>query len=188
MRRAILHYVSIAAIYAVSSLMIFTVSQPLPVASTQPSVTITEPRPIKPRLATQGIPARVTVPSLSIDLGVKTGEYDANTATWAVDNSGAFYAPISVPVNDNNGITLIYAHAQTGLFETLPEIQPGAEAIVTTDNGHTFHYTYQTMRKADPSDVSVFQVDGPPTLVLQTCMGEWSQYRALFSFNLTKVE
>ena len=188
MWRYIRHYTVVSLIYAVTALMLFTVSRPVPVAATLPVITHAKPRPLPPRLATQGMPTHVNVPSVGIDLPVKEGAYDEASATWLVDHSAAFFAPLSVVVNDNNGTSLIYAHAQSGLFETLPNITQGAEAIIKTNNGHTFHYTYQSMRLVDPSDVSVFQVDGPPLLVLQTCMGDWSQYRALFTFTLTRVE
>lgn len=162
--------------------------QPLPSASQPVASTLTKPRPVTPRLVIQGTPVRVEIPSLGIDLPIQTASYDPTTSTWPVDHSGAFFADISVPVNDNNGVSLIYAHAQSGLFETLPSITANAEAIITSDNGHRFHYQYQSMQQVDPADVSIFRVDGPPQLVLQTCMGDWSQYRALFSFNLQSVE
>jgi hypothetical protein len=70
----------------------------------------------------------------------------------------------------------------------LPQIQPGNEAVVTTDTGYVFHYSYQTMMEVLPTDTSVFDASGPPTLVLQTCMGDWDAYRGLFSFKLDSVE
>jgi len=136
----------------------------------------------------QGTPVRIVIPSLNIDLPVGVGTYDPNDGTWNVDDSKAYYADMSVPVNDHNGTTLIYGHAQTPVFASLPNIQPGSEAIVTTDTGYIFHYRYQSMREVVPSDTSIFTVSGPPTLTLQTCMGDWDMYRGLFSFTLESVE
>lgn len=142
---------------------------------------------VRPRAAIQGQPTHLSVPSLGIELPVKQGSYSIDTASWTIDHSAAFHADISMPVNESNGTTLLYAHAQSGLFDTLPKLAQGAQAIVTSDTGHTFTYTYAAVTETVPTDTSVFRSDGPPLLVLQTCSGEWSQYRDLYAFHLTKV-
>ena len=142
---------------------------------------------IRPRAAVQGQPTHLSVPSLGIDLPVKQGSYSADTANWTIDHTAAFHADISMPVNESNGTTLLYAHAQSGLFDVLPRLHPGAQAVVSSDTGHTFIYTYTNVTQTVPSDTSVFRADGPPMLVLQTCAGEWSQYRDLYAFHFTKV-
>lgn len=150
------------------------------------------PRPqpvvIKAIAATQGIPIRVAVPSLSIDLPVAIGSYNPDDGSWTVDTTQAYFADVSMPINNSNGTSLIYGHAQSTVFETLPTIQPDAEAIVTTDTGYVFHYRYVSVQEVQPNDVSVFNSTGPPKLVLQTCIGTWSELRALFSFRLESIE
>lgn len=150
------------------------------------------PRPqpvvIKAIAATQGIPIRVAVPSLSIDLPVAIGSYNPDDGSWTVDTTQAYFADVSMPINNSNGTSLIYGHAQSTVFETLPTIQPDAEAIVTTDTGYAFHYRYVSVQEVQPNDVSVFNSTGPPKLVLQTCIGTWSELRALFSFRLESIE
>lgn len=182
---------SLAGMYALSALMFVLITRPTP-----PSVHLAlsdyavhaEPKlAMRPRPAIQGLPTHLSVPSLSIELPVKSGNYNADTANWTIDHSAAFHANISMPINESNGTTLVYAHAQSGLFDTLPRLTPGAQAIVASDTGHTFTYTYVSMTETVPSDTSVFRSDGPPTLVLQTCAGEWSQYRDLYAFRLTGV-
>lgn len=138
--------------------------------------------------ATQGTPVRVVVPSVSIDLPVKVGSYNPDSASWDVDMDNAHYADVSVPVNNSNGTTLIYGHAQSDIFETLPSIQPDAEAIVYTDAGYTFRYRHTSSRNVTPNDVSVFTASGPPKLVLQTCIGIYSELRGLYSFKLVAIE
>ena len=138
--------------------------------------------------ATQGIPTKVTVPSLSIDLPVKIGTYTPENGNWTVDNSGAYYADSSMPINNSNGTTMIYGHAQSPVFATLPQIQPDSTATVTTDTGYVFHYRYLYVKEVAPNDVSVFTASGPPTLVLQTCVGVFSERRALFYFKLESIE
>ncbi|HEV7952097.1 MAG TPA: class F sortase [Candidatus Saccharimonadales bacterium] len=136
---------------------------------------------------TQGIPIRVVVPSASIDLPVKVGSYNPDSASWDVDMDNAYYADVSVPVNNSNGTTMIYGHAQSDIFENLPSIQPDTKAVVYTDNGYEFHYQHTTSRLVLPTDVSVFTESGPPELVLQTCIGVYSELRGLYSFKLVAI-
>lgn len=160
---------------------------PTPVAAV-PQPVIKQPVVAKAIPATQGIPVRVAVPSLSIDLPVAVGSYNPDDGSWTVDATQAYFADASMPINNSNGTSLIYGHAQSTVFETLPQIQPEAEAIVTTDTGYVFHYRYTSVQQVPPSDVSVFTSVGPPKLVLQTCIGAWSELRALFSFRLESIE
>jgi LPXTG-site transpeptidase (sortase) family protein len=147
-----------------------------------------QPVVIKAIAATQGIPVRVAVPSLSIDLPVAVGSYNAVDGSWTVDTTQAYFADASMPINNSNGTSLIYGHAQSTVFETLPQIQPDAEAIVTTDSGYAFHYRYVSVQEVEPTDTSVFNSTGTPKLVLQTCIGAYSELRALFSFKLVSIE
>lgn len=152
-------------------------------------VVIVPPHPHPPIVAIkEGVPTHVTIPSLGIDLAVGVGTYNQSNGSWLVDATKAYYADMSLPINNHNGNTLIYGHAQAPVFARLPKIQPDSEALVTVDTGYVFRYHYQTMREVIPSDVSVFDTSGPPTLVLQTCMGDWDAYRGLFSFKLDSVE
>lgn len=184
-------YSSLAAIYVAVFAMFTQVVSPPPAIAVQPQpplVVVKQPIPKpQPRPAIQGIPTHITVPSLGINLNVQVGHYDPATGDWSLDLVNAYYAAYSLPVNESNGTTLIYSHAQAGLFDKLPLITEGSEAIIHSDTGYVFRYVYQSVRQVDPTDTSVFVFDGPPTLVLQTCVGDWSQYRALFSFKLVSV-
>lgn len=144
-------------------------------------------RPIKHRITLQGIPVRVTVPSVAIDVRVKTGHYIASDTSWSIDGQTAFYADQTVPVNNSNGTTLIYGHDTWNIFGHLLTVARGAEANVYTSSGRIFHYKYQSSRQVSPSDVSVLDDSGPPTLVLQTCSGLYDMYRTLVAFNLARV-
>jgi LPXTG-site transpeptidase (sortase) family protein len=146
------------------------------------------PTRIRPIPATQGLPTRIVIPSLGIDLPVKVGSYDAASGNWTLDTSAAYYADTSMPINNSNGVTLIYGHAQSPVFARLPDIQPQAAVSIYTDSGYLFHYRYQTLRQVDPSDTSVFTASGPPTLTLQTCIGAYSELRAMFSFRLEAID
>ena len=188
---ALQFYVSIGLLNSAVIGMFYSLSLPAPsITTTSVSDVVVMDRPQVALVVPvkQGVPVRVTVPSLAIDLPVGLGTYDAATGDWAVDTTQAYYATVSVPVNDSNGTTLIYGHAQAPIFAQLPHIQPGVQAIVTTDTGYAFHYRYQSMQQVLPSDTSILRVDGPPSLTLQTCMGDWDAYRGLFTFTLDSVQ
>ena len=130
---------------------------------------------------------RIEVPSIAIDIAVRPGTYDPNTQTWTVDDSAAFVADTTVPVNDTNGTTLIYGHAKWGIFGALPDLQPGAEAIVHAAGGSRFVYTFESVSQVEPSDLSMLTAEGEPRLVLQTCSGLFDQHRTLALFALKEV-
>lgn len=162
--------------------------KPAPIVS-EPVATVVRKRMPEPALAKiqLGLPTRVVVPSVGIDLPVRVGSYDPSTQDWTLDNQSAFYADRSVPVNDSNGSTLIYGHAQYGLFSRLPEVSDGATAQVYTDTGKVFSYTFQSSRQVTPDDTSIFVTSGAPMLTLQTCSGPYDVYRTLVSFSLSGV-
>ena len=153
---------------------------------------MTLPAVVRTELATTpaatGTPIQLAIPSLSLDLAVGVGSYSPQDASWTLDNTQAYYADVSLPINNSNGTTLIYGHAQSPVFGVLPRIEPGAEAIVHTNNGYVFRYTYVSVKEVVPTDTSIFTAAGPPTLVLQTCVGPWDAYRGLFSFQFTSLE
>lgn len=181
MRRAgrIGFYAQAVVLNAVVALMFYVVTTPPPVlrASEVPVPVIH-----RPVAAITGTPNRIVIESIGIDLPVSVGTYDPTTDTWTLGDDQAFYADNSVPVNNNNGTTLIYGHARSTVFGPLPNLQAGTEAVVYTDNGRAFHYRYQSMKELDPTDTSVFTSSGPPQLTLQTCAGAWDMYRAMYTF------
>jgi LPXTG-site transpeptidase (sortase) family protein len=135
-----------------------------------------------------GIPVHIDVPSVSISLNVIPGYYYSSSKTWTLSLSSAQYAVMTAPANNKSGDTFIYAHYRKGLFLTLPKIQPGATALVTTSNGHVFTYTFRASTVTTPEDTSLFSYQGKPILILQTCSGSHFQNRQLFTFDLTKVD
>ncbi len=168
--------------------MFVAISQTPPVVAMYQSVPIFSPvvkKQIKP--IKSGIPNQLVIESLGIDLDVGVGSYNPKTGDWTVDATRAFYADVSMPLNDYLGTTLIYGHAQWPVFGNLHSIQPNSKAILYTNNGYIFSYVYQSMQQVLPSDTSVFRNNGDPILVLQTCSGAWDAYRSLFTFKLESV-
>lgn len=148
-------------------------------------------RPFVPTSSTQliksGIPTRIVISSLGIDLSIGVGSFDSGTGDWTIDDARAYYADISVPANNRNGTTLIYGHNQGQVFGSVSSIKSSAEAIIYTNTGYQFHYNYLSMRQVLPDDTSVWQENGKPNLVLLTCSGGWDTYRSLYNFKLESV-
>lgn len=135
-----------------------------------------------------GTPVRIDVPSVSISLKVIPGYYYSSSKSWTLSLNNAQYGVMAAPANNKGGATFIYAHYRKGVFLNLPKIQSGATAQVTTDNGHVFTYTFRASTVTSPEDTSLFNYQGKPVLILQTCSGVWYQNRQLFTFDLTKVD
>lgn len=143
--------------------------------------------PENPNPLISGVPVHLTIPSEAIDLKVIPGYYYRASNSWTLSLNDAQYGTMTAPANNKEGLTFIYAHYRKGVFLNLPKITPGAQAIVTTENGHTFTYTFTSSVVTVPTDTSLFSYKGKPILVLQTCTGVWYQNRQLFTFELVKA-
>lgn len=139
-------------------------------------------------LAKTGRPVRIVLPSMGIDLSVVDGIYNNVTQGWSLSARDAHFALPSSLANDAGGNTLIYGHNNVHVFGTLWKMSKGAEAIVYTDNGHIFRYSYEAAEDVKPDNMAVFEYYGPPILTIQTCSGNWSEKRRLYRFNFERVE
>lgn len=157
-----------------------------PATRSYPTVQVPAQVKVLPQ-AISGNPAQIRVPSLGIDIPVARGTYDQASATWTLSEDKAYFAAPTAPVQDKAGNVLIYGHSNWQVFAILPDIAPGAQAELVTDNGHKFLYTYESAESVDPGNVSIFSYAGPPVLTLQTCTGSWYQDRTLWRFKLTQV-
>lgn len=138
--------------------------------------------------AISGTPVRLVIKKLDVNLPVGIGSYDPATKDWTLGSTKAYYADVSLPANDSNGVTLLYGHAQAPVFHRLSELRPGTRAEVYTSNKRVFHYKYQKVENVVPTDTSIFTANGSPRLVLQTCTGAWDMYRAMYTFNFINEE
>jgi LPXTG-site transpeptidase (sortase) family protein len=135
-----------------------------------------------------GNPTSISIPSLNINLAVTPGYYDTESQQWTLTTNKVQFATITAQPNNLSGNTFMYGHARTNIFGSLPKIKAGAQAVVTTSNGHTFYYTLSSTRIVNPADSdSVFNYQGKPILTLQTCVGLLYQSRELLTFNLDRV-
>ncbi len=149
---------------------------------------VSSSQPIKTNLPLiQGKPTHLIIPSLNINVVVTDGYYYPKTQTWTLNSDKAQYAVMTPYANNREGNTFIYGHALSNIFGSLPNIKPGSEVLVFTDNKHKFLYKLTGSRVTNPSDTALFDYQGPPILTLQTCTGLWYQNRYLFVFSLEKV-
>jgi LPXTG-site transpeptidase (sortase) family protein len=130
-----------------------------------------------------GEPVEISLPSVSIDIPVIPGFYNSNYKTWTLSLDKAQFATPTVYPNNLSGNTFIYGHYRVGVFYTLPHIQPGAKAAITTANGYQFTYTFKYTYATQPNDTSVLMYKGPPILTLQTCSGTFYQNRQMYVFS-----
>ena len=136
---------------------------------------------------TKGEPSELVLPSLGLDLQVIPGVYNTTIKTWTLSLDKVQYATITPEPNTAGGNTFIYGHYRKEVFATLHTIQPGAQAVVKTSNGHSFYYRLASERVTSPSDTSVFNYKGKPILTIQTCTGLFFQNRQLFTFDLVRA-
>jgi len=133
-----------------------------------------------------GRPVRIVIPALKISVPIVNGYYDEKKG-WTLTNDSAQFATITPEPNEKGGNTFIYGHNQTPIFGHLPKIKAGQEAMIFTDSGHRFTYTFVSARETSPYDNSLFLYEGAPILTLQTCSGIFSQNRELFTFVLKEA-
>ena len=136
------------------------------------------------KIALNGTPVRINIPSLKIDLNVINGYYNSNNKTWTLTQDMAQYATITPRANNQAGNTFIYGHDIHAVFGRLHNLRTGDQAVVYTDNGHVFTYNFRNSLETNPYDDSLFHYEGAPILTVQTCSGIWSQNRQLFTFDL----
>lgn len=134
-----------------------------------------------------GKPTRVVMPAIGVDLPVSEGYYNNVDQTWTLSDDQAYFAAPSMPPNDKQGNTLVYGHNTDKVFRATKDLQIGAELTLSTDNGHVFYYALESSEIVMPDNMNVFQYEGPPTLVIQTCSGNWSETRTLLRFKLVRI-
>jgi len=136
-----------------------------------------------------GRPVRIVIPSIHLDRPLIDGVYNAADGSWSLTPTGIQYAVASAPANDYGGSTFIYAHSNKDAFGPLKNMRFGDIAEIYTDNNLVF--TYQFFREAsiDPSDTTPLTYqDSPPLLTLQTCSGNWHEFRDMHYFELMDIK
>jgi hypothetical protein len=181
------YYVSGFLLYVCMILIVWTVS---PISFLKPDTRVGATPAVQVAHTTFefGKPIRIVVPEVGIDLPVVDGYYDTSDGQWTIGNHKAFYATPTPEINDRMGTTLIYGHNNRTAFHKLLSIPSSATLTIYTDKGSIFHYVYTHASQVNPSDTSLLALRGRPKVALQTCSGNWNEWRKLFMFQLTAVE
>lgn len=135
-----------------------------------------------------GHPVRVVAPTVGVDMPVVDGFYDSASGDWTLYSDKAQFAAMTAEPNDKEGQTFIYGHATQRVFGKLLTMKTGDHVEVYTSNGYKFTYTLTETDIVTPQNTNVLSYTGKPRLLLQTCVGAWSQNRKFFMLDFTKVE
>lgn len=137
----------------------------------------------------QGVPSRVLIPSLNIDLPVVRQSYSKAIKSWPVEPGVANYAVETPLINNSHGASLIYGHATQTVFGRLLDLAPAADVYVYTANGHIFKYSYTGSQDITPQQTQIVaqMAAAPAGLRMITCDGDYFQYRHLMSFKLLQA-
>lgn len=185
-------FAGVGTLYALTIGSVWYVLQAsaVPQSAAYASLPAKPPAPVKPEFVlVSGKPVRIVIADSGIDLPVTDGYYNQADGSWTLSDDHAQFAMISFLANNHSGSTFIYGHGTDQVFGALGVRPPvvGTTALLYTDNGHVFSYSFQNVRDLTPDDTSVFNYAGPPILTLQTCTGAVSEWRSMYQFNLTKV-
>lgn len=157
----------------------------------KPQIIHTPPK-AKPAKTISGYPARIILPSASIDLPVDIGGYDKASGTWTLSPNNAEFAMQTMIANNTAGMTFIYGHGTAAVFGKIGESPPpiGTIAKLYTSNGRIFTYILQDVHNFQSTDTSIFRKanEGAPRLVIQTCTGTFDEWRTMFTFSLKDVQ
>jgi LPXTG-site transpeptidase (sortase) family protein len=138
----------------------------------------------------QGMPNRIVVPKLGLDLPVVQGAYNPTTKQWTVSDDYANWAPNTAQSNNKDGQTLIYGHNSWKIFAGLVNgLKPGDPVYVYTANNHLFEYTYNSAETVSPNDAQAL-FDSMKTgtgLKLITCELTDFSWRHVMSLKLIKA-
>lgn len=132
-----------------------------------------------------GLPVRIKIPSIDIDLPVTQGRYDQKT--WDLSPVTALFAEGTNLPNKSTGNTLIYGHNTAAVFAKTDELKIGDSVIVFTNDQHIYTYKYISEVIVKPDDVSIFSYEGDPQLTLLTCNGFLDSHRRLMFFRLIEA-
>lgn len=140
-----------------------------------------------PKFKEAGIPVRVAISDVGIDVPVQKGFYDSDKKIWTLSLDKAQFAMMSKKPNTIEGNTYIYGHARTNVFAPLLKAKVGATAVVHTEDGQEFSYRLKTILVVKPEDSTILQYHGSPILTLQTCSGSLFQNRSLYVFEFVSA-
>ena len=146
---------------------------PLAIATTTEPISTPSPSASATRDPRSPIPLgyRVTIQRLGIDLPIAEGDITRDIDLQKTPEGFAFHLPgTSIPGLGSN--TYLYAHARTGMFLSLWNVQPGDQVVISTPDLRALRYVISEVHpRVPPDDVSWVQPTNGERLTLQTSTG-----------------
>lgn len=136
----------------------------------------------------KGHPVRVVASSVGVDMNVVDGFYSSATKEWTLNDDKAMFGTMTTEPNNKSGQTFIYGHATQRVFGKLLNMHVGDQVEVYTSNGYKFTYTLKETEVVTPQNTGILAYTGSPRLLLQTCVGTFSENRKFFILDFTKVD
>jgi sortase family protein len=191
-------YIRVTLVYSLTVGFIwFTAIHPLHSLSHVRTVALTKAQqhpyvPTAPKVPViSGRPVRIAIPDSAVDLPVDEGYYNSTDNSWTLSGYHAQFAMISTLANNTAGDTFIYGHNNDYVFGALRHNTPaaGAPALLYTDNGHIFAYSFVSAHSVAPDDIGalILKYNGPSMLTIQTCTGSLNEVRTMYSFVFDEV-
>jgi sortase A len=118
-------------------------------------------------VASERLPVRILVPSVSIDLEVKPGR-NINGYWEVFPDFAAWGEGSGLPGEAGNQV--IYAHARKGLFLPLRQVLQGDKVFILTASGW-YEYEVKEIKEVRPTDTEVIAPTEEEILTLYTCSG-----------------
>jgi sortase (surface protein transpeptidase) len=114
---------------------------------------------------------RITIQRLGIDLPIAEGDITRDIDEQKTPEGFAFHLPgTSIPGLGSN--TYLYAHARTGMFLALWNVQKGDQVVISTPDLRALRYVISEVQpRVAPGDVSWVQPTNGERLTLQTSTG-----------------
>ncbi len=188
------YYGSVAAIYLLTLLFAWYAFFPFmvpkrPVLAEENHKTLAAPpQPAaKQVIVTSGVPVRIVIPTLGIDLPVDPGRYNPTDNSWTLSGYHAQYAEMTALANNYGGNTFIYGHRNKYVFLYLYRLKTDDRVLVYTSNNHIFSYNFVSAETVAPDNTSILDYQGPPIMTIQTCTGNWNESRQMFKFDFAGV-
>ena len=174
---------SVTIVYGVTLLFAWFIINPGIIHQSKVQALPSAPIPNSPyKKIMAGLPSRIVLPDLGIDLPIDPGFYNPADKSWTLSGYRTHYAMVTTLPNNHDGNTFIYGHNNKYVFGPVKSIQPGQKALVYTQNNYIFTYSYVSTVGVEPDDTSVFDYSGPPILTIQTCSGNWNEVRQMYTF------
>lgn len=128
-------------------------------------------------------PSRVVIPNVSIDL--KVTESAVKDGYWEVSETNASHGMGSANPG-KTGNSVIFAHARTGLFYNLKDVEKNDIVYVFTQK-RWFAYKVTNIQSVYPDQVEVIAPTKDQTLTLYTCTGYSDEKRLIVTAKPVKT-